>query len=215
PLGPFTWRKTRPPVLLDEWDAPTDPAARYFTTVASFQNKGKNVVWRGQTYQWSEESNFVAILDLPKRTPQPLHIAVKPENPAIAARVRAAGWHLIDPEETSHDLDGYRAFIQRSRGELTVAKDIYVRPRSGWFSDRSVCYLAAGRPVVTQDTGFGKFIETGSGLFAFSTMDEAVEAPARLNRDYAAHPAGARRVAAEAFGAEPVLRRFLADAGLA
>jgi hypothetical protein len=96
-----------------------------------------------------------------------------------------------------------------------VAKDIYVRPRSGWFSDRSVCYLAAGRPVVTQDTGFGKFVETGSGLFAFSTMDEAVEALARIHGDYAAHSAGARRVAAEAFGAEPVLRRFLDDAGLA
>jgi hypothetical protein len=95
-----------------------------------------------------------------------------------------------------------------------VAKDIYVRPRSGWFSDRSVCYLAAGRPVVTQDTAFGKFIPTGSGLFAYSTMEEAVDALDRINADYAAHSAAARRVAAESFGAESVLRRFLADAGL-
>jgi hypothetical protein len=128
--------------------------------------------------------------------------------------VRAAGWNLIDPEPTSRDLDGYRVFIQGSRGEFTVAKDIYVRPRSGWFSDRSVCYLAAGRPVVTQDTGFGTFVPTGSGLFAYDTMDEAIDALARINADYAAHSAGARQVAADAFGAGPVLRRFLADAGL-
>ena len=214
PLGPFTWKKTRPPVLMDEWDALADAAARYFTTVASFQNKGKNVVWQGETYQWSKESNFVAMLDLPRHTPQPFQMAMKPENPAIAARVRTAGWNLIDPEETSHDLDGYRAFIQGSRGELTVAKDIYVRPRSGWFSDRSVCYLAAGRPVVTQDTAFDKFIPTGSGLFAYATMEEAVDALARINADYAAHSAGARAVAREHFEATSVLRRLLADAGL-
>jgi hypothetical protein len=214
PLGGFDWKKTRPPVVLEEWDAPADPAARYFTTVASFQNKGKNIAWRGETYQWSKESNFVAFLDLPRRTPQPFQMAMKPENPAIAARVRAAGWNLIDPEETSHDPDGYRAFIQGSRGEFTVAKDIYVRPRSGWFSDRSVCYLAAGRPVVTQDTGFDKFIPTGSGLFAYRTIDDAVEALARINADYAAHSAGARAVAREHFAAPLVLRRLLADAGL-
>jgi hypothetical protein len=214
PLGGFAWRKTRPPVVLEAWDAPADPAARYFTTVASFQNKGKNIVWRGETYRWSKESNFLAFLDLPTRTPQAFQMAMKPENAAVAARVRAAGWNLIDPEETSHDLDGYRAFIQGSRGEFTVAKDIYVRPRSGWFSDRSVCYLAAGRPVVTQDTGFGKFIPTGHGLFAYRTMDEAVDALARVNADYAAHSAGARAVAREHFEATGVLRRLLADAGL-
>jgi hypothetical protein len=214
PLGPFVWKKTRPPVVLDDWDAPADPGARYFTTVASFQNKGKNVIWRGETYQWSKEGNFLAFLDLPARTPQPFQMAMKPENPAIAARVRAAGWNLVDPENTSHDLNGYRAFIQGSRGEFTVAKDIYVRPRSGWFSDRSVCYLAAGRPVVTQDTGFGTCVATGCGLFAYNTMDEAVDALARINADYAAHSAGARAVAREFFDATRVLGRLLADAGL-
>jgi hypothetical protein len=214
PLGPFDWKKTRPPVVLDCWDAPADPAARYFTTVASFQNKGKNVSWRGETYQWSKEGNFLAFLDLPTRTPQPFQMAMKPENPAIAARVRAAGWNLIDPEGTSQDLDGYRAFIQGSRGEFTVAKDIYVRPRSGWFSDRSVCYLAAGRPVVTQDTGFDKFVPTGNGLFAYNTMEEAVDALARINADYPAHSAGARAVAREHFDATRVLGRLLAEAGL-
>ena len=215
PLGAFQWKKTRPPVVMDCWQGDAGSEARFFTTVASFSNKGKDVSWQGETYQWSKHTNFLRVLDLPQHTPQPFRLAMKPESPETEARVRAAGWDLVDPGPTSRDLDGYRAFIQQSRGEFTVAKDIYVRPRSGWFSDRSVCYLAAGRPVVTQDTGFGKFVETGSGLFAFSTMDEAVEALARVNHDYAAHSAGARRVAAEAFGAEPVLRRFLADAGLA
>ncbi len=215
PLGPFDWKTTRPPVVMGCWSAPADPAARYFTTVASFGNKGKDVTWRGETYQWSKHGNFLRFLDLPQHTRQPFQMAMKPQQPEVEARVRAAGWNLIDPEPTSRDLDGYRTFIQGSRGEFTVAKDIYVRPRSGWFSDRSVCYLAAGRPVVTQDTAFGKFVPTGSGLFAYSTMDEAVDALARIDADYAAHSAGARRVAAEGFGAEPVLRRFLADAGLA
>jgi hypothetical protein len=214
PPGPFDWKKTRPPVVMECWNAPADPSARFFTTVASFGNKGKDVQWQGETYQWSKHENFLRFLDLPRRTPQPFEMAMKPESPEVEARVRAAGWNLVDPGPTSRDLDGYRAFIQGSRGEFTVAKDIYVRPRSGWFSDRSVCYLAAGRPVVTQDTGFEAFVPTGSGLFAYSTMDEAVEALARINGDYAVHSAGARRVAAEAFGAEPVLRRLLADAGL-
>jgi hypothetical protein len=215
PVGEFEWKKTRPPVVMDCWQGDAGPQAQFFTTVASFSNKGKDVTWQGETYQWSKHTNFLRFLDLPRYTPQPFRLAMKPESPETEARVRAAGWDLIDPGPTSRDLDGYRAFIQQSRGEFTVAKDIYVRPRSGWFSDRSVCYLAAGRPVVTQDTAFGKFVPTGEGLFAFSTMEEAVDALARINRDYARHSAAARRVAAEAFGAGPVLRRFLADAGLA
>ena len=179
------------------------------------ENKGKDITWQGETYQWSKHINFLRFLDLPRHTPQAFQLAMKPDDPRGRGARAGGRLALVDPEPISRDLDGYRGFIQQSRGEFTVAKDIYVRPRSGWFSDRSVCYLAAGRPVVTQDTGFGKFVPTGSGLFAFSTMEEAVEALARINGDYAAHSAGARRVAAEAFGAEPVLRRFLDDAGLA
>jgi hypothetical protein len=215
PLGRFDWKKTRPPVVMDCWKAPADPAARFFTTVASFRNSGKDVAWQGETYQWSKHENFLRFLDLPRHTPQQFRMAMKPERPDIEAQVRAAGWDLVDPGETSRDVDGYRDFITASRGEFTVAKDIYVRPRSGWFSDRSVCYLAAGRPVVTQDSAFGRFIPTGRGLFAFSTMDEAVDALARINADYPAHSAAAREVAADYFGARPVLGRFLADAGLA
>ncbi|HXJ34162.1 MAG TPA: hypothetical protein VMS22_08985 [Candidatus Eisenbacteria bacterium] len=215
PLREFTWHTTRPPVVMDCWDTPTNLAAKYFTTVASFSNKGKDITYDGVTYQWSKHENFLRFLDLPRRTPQPFLMAMKPLDPGIERRVRDAGWEMVDPDATSRDVDGYRRFIQESRGEFTVAKDIYVRPRSGWFSDRSVCYLAAGKPVVTQDSAFGKFVPTGEGLFAYATMEEAVDALACINADYGRHSAAARRVAAEHFGVEPVLRRMLADAGLA
>ena len=214
PTSGFAWHVTRPPVVTDLWDGPIDLDARAFTTVASFANKGKDITYDGVRYEWSKHSNFARFLDLPRHTPQPFVMAMKPGDPAVERQVRDAGWTLVDPDATSRDVDGYRRFIRESRGEFTVAKDIYVRPRSGWFSDRSVCYLAAGRPVVTQDTGFGRFVPTGEGLFAYSTMEEAVDALARVNADYGRHSAAARRVAAESFGAEPVLRRLLADAGL-
>src|SRR5207249_2567589 len=214
PLERFAWRTTRPPVVLDCWAARTDPGAVFFTSIASWENKGKDITFRGETYQWSKHVNFLRFLDLPRHTPQRFCLAMDPADAAVEARVCGAGWELTDPRPISADVDAYRDFIYGSRGEFTVAKDIYVRPRSGWFSDRSVCYLAAGKPVVTQDTGFGKFVPTGQGLLAYSTMEEAVDALARVNRDYAAHGAAARRVAAEHFGAEPVLGRLLADAGL-
>jgi hypothetical protein len=215
PLERFTWQRTRPPVVLECWMAGTGLVGTHFTSIASWENRGKDITFGGETYQWSKHVNFLRFLDLPQRTPQPFRLAMAPGDPAVAARVRAAGWELVDPAPLSGDLDAYRDFIAGSRGEFTVAKDIYVRPRSGWFSDRSVCYLAAGKPVVTQDTGFGKFIPTGEGLLAYSTMDEAVDALARINADYARHAAAARRVAEEAFAAGPVLRRLLAAAGLA
>ena len=128
--------------------------------------------------------------------------------------MRAAGWDLIDPGPTSRDLDGYRAFIQQSRGEFTVAKDQNIRLRSGWFSDRSATYLASGRPVVTQETGFSENLPTGEGLFAFSTLEEAVEAIERINADYPRHSRAARAIARDDFDSDVVLRRLLADLGL-
>ena len=214
PLGGFAWKRTRPPVVLDCWAARTDPSVACFTSVASWENTGKDITYGGVTYQWSKHVNFLRFLDLPRHAPQRFALAMDPDDPAVADRIRSVGWSLVDPRPVSADLDAYREFIYRSRGEFTVAKDIYVRPRSGWFSDRSVCYLAAGKPVVTQDTGFGRFVPTGQGLFAYATLEEAVDALARIDADYATHGAAARRIAAEYFGAEMVLRRLLADAGL-
>jgi hypothetical protein len=214
PLERFVWQRTRPPVVLECWTPGGAAGGTHFTSIASWENRGKDITFGGETYQWSKHVNFLRFLDLPRRTPQLFRLAMAPGDPAVAARVRDAGWELVDPAPLSRDLDAYRDFIAGSRGEFTVAKDIYVRPRSGWFSDRSVCYLAAGKPVVTQDTGFGKFIPTGEGLLAYATMEEAVDALARINADYPRHAAAARRVALESFAAGPVLRRLLTDAGL-
>jgi hypothetical protein len=215
PLGDLAWKPTRPPVVLACWEPRTGPAAAHFTSIASWENRGKDVTWSGVTYQWSKHVNFLRFLDLPRRAAARFQLAMDPADAAIEARIRGAGWELVDPRPISADVDAYRRFVRGSRGEFTVAKDIYVRPRSGWFSDRSVCYLAAGKPVVTQDTGFGKFVPTGEGLFAYSTMDEAIDAVARIEADYAAHGRAARRVAEAHFDARRVLGRLIADAGLA
>jgi hypothetical protein len=214
PLERFAWRKTRPPVVPDLWSGDEVPESPFFTSIATWENKGKDINFRGETYRWSKHVNFLRFLDLPQHTPQALRLAMDPGDPAVAARLTALGWDLVDPRPISSDLDAYRTFIRGSRGEFTVAKDLYVRPRSGWFSDRSVCYLAAGRPVVTQETGFSKLVPTGEGLFAFTTREEIVDAFARIAADYPRHRAAARRLAAEHFGAELVLRRLLGDAGL-
>src|SRR5207245_11247461 len=107
--------------------------------------------------------------------------------------------------EISRDLEGYRNYIHRSRGEFTVARDQYVRPNTGWFSDRSACYLAAGRPVITQETGFSKFLPTGKGLFAFKTMDDILRAMDAIESDYSGNRRAARQIARECLAAEKVV----------
>jgi glycosyltransferase involved in cell wall biosynthesis len=123
---------------------------------------------------------------------------------------------LVPPFRMSLNVFGdYPAYFRRSRAEFTVAKDMNVRLRSGWFSERDACYLASGKPVVAQDTGFGNILPTGEGLFAFSTMDEAVAAIDQINGDYRRHCLGARAIAEEYFEAGKVAARLLADLGMA
>jgi hypothetical protein len=215
PLVDFDWRPTRPPVVLDLWEPRVDPAAGCFTTVATWRNVGKDVVWQGERYYWSKHVNFERFADLPRLTRQPLELAIDEDAaPAAAAMLRARGWRVAGALEHSVDMDAYQRYVYASRGEFTVAKDLVVRSRCGWFSDRSVCYLAAARPVVTQDTGFPKFVPTGQGLFAVATPEEAAEALESIDRDYAAHARAARRVAEEAFASDEVLGRLCRDAGL-
>ncbi len=141
-------------------------------------------------------------------------VAIQPPGEREAALLHDNGWRTIDPLAASCDLDVYRRFIQGSRGEFTVAKDIYVRPRSGWSSDRSVCYLAAGRPVITQETAVSKFIPTGEGMLTFSTLDESVAAVKEVESDYARHAAAATRIAEEHYAAGRVLGEMLRVIGI-
>jgi hypothetical protein len=213
PLCGIDWKPTRPPVVLEEW--PFDPRRpEAWTTIATWENKGKNIAFGGKTYVWSKHVNFLEYLDVPKRTGEKFLMAMLPPDAAVERRVREAGWDLTDPRPVSASMESYAEFIRSSRGEFTVAKDIYVRPNSGWFSDRSVCYLASGRPVVTMKTGFSRFYPVGEGLFEYATMEEAAAAIAAVRADYDRHARAAREIAAEYFGSGPVLRALMSAAGL-
>jgi hypothetical protein len=124
------------------------------------------------------------------------------------------GWRQVHSIGISARVDGYREYIQRSRGEFTVARDQYVRPSTGWFSDRTACYLAAGRPVITQETGFSKFLPTGRGLFGFRTMEDVLAAVDAIEADHEGHCRAAREVAAEYFDATKVVGGLMRRAAL-
>jgi hypothetical protein len=155
-------------------------------------------------------------MDLPRRTTAQLELALGQSGvtDAVRADLAAHGWAVTDAFSMSLQPWPYREYIRSSMAEFSVAKDMVARTRSGWFSERSACYLAAGRPVVTEDTGFGRVLPTGEGLFAFSTMEEAVEAIETVRHDYPRHSRAAREIAREYFRAETVLDRLLTDLGL-
>jgi hypothetical protein len=216
PLNGHRYRTTRQPVDLDLWPASYDPEARCFTTIGNYRQDGGDVAYRGQVYHWSKHHEWEKILDLPRRTRQPFELALNVADDADRARLHAHGWRVVSPLTFSLDVFGaYPAYIRGSRAELTVAKDQNVRLRSGWFSERDACYLASGKPVIAQDTGFGAVLPTGEGLFAFRTIDEALAAVDAVNRDYARQCAAARDVAAACFAARGVAGRLLRDLGLA
>jgi hypothetical protein len=215
PTAGVDWHPTRPPVSLDEWHPGVGPAEpRAFTTVGTWQNNGNDMVIKGETYYWSKHLNFRKVLEVASRANQPIEIATNLTAGADYDRAVAGGFTIAPVVPMSLDIDTYREYVSRSRGEFTVSKDIYVRPRTGWFSDRTVCYLAAGRPVVTQRTGFEKFIPTGTGLIGFDTPDGAVDAIAQINADYPRHARVAREIAVEYFDAVKLLDEIAVAAGI-
>jgi hypothetical protein len=206
PTAGYQWRPTWPPVLLDEWRPGIGPAEpRAFTTVGTWHNRGHDIELRGDTFYWSKDVNFRKVLDVARRADQPIELATDLNSGPDYECAIAGGFTFTPVVPMSLDVDAYRNYISASRGEFTVAKDVYVRTRSGWFSDRTVCYLAAGRPVVTQRTGFEKFVPTGEGLCAFDTAAEAADAIRTINADYPRHARAARKIAEEYFGADKLL----------
>ena len=181
------------------------PDPETFTTVGTWRNNGNDVEISGQQYFWSKHVNFAKVLDVAKRANQPVELAMDFYSGSDFERAKAGGFSFIPATPMSLNVDQYRTYISGSRGEFTVAKDLYVRTRSGWFSDRTVCYLAAGRPVVTQSTGFEKFVPTGKGLLSFNDCDSAVRAIAEVNREYTQHCKAARTIAHEYFSASRLL----------
>ena len=213
PVERFDYLPTRQPVVLDWWSARGARNGDY-TTVASWRQTQKDIVWEGETYYWSKDREFMKVLDLPRRTAASFELALSIDDGDERSALLAAGWKVNDGLALSKDIESYRSFIAGSHAEFTVAKDQNVRLRSGWFSDRSACYLAGSRPVVTQDTGFGDVLPTGSGLLAFQDLDTAVAAVEAIEADYAGHARAAAELAREYFDAEKVLRSLLGRAGL-
>jgi hypothetical protein len=215
PLAGARYVTTRQPIDLALWPAAPDPDARHFTTIGNYRQHGKDVVLGGETYRWSKHGEWEKFLDLPRRTRQSFEVALKTDE-VDRARLQAHGWRVVSPLPFSLDVFGaYPGWIRRSRGEFTVAKDQNVRLRSGWFSERDACYVASGKPVVAQDTGFGAALPLGKGLFAVSTVEEAAAAVEAINADYPAHAAAARALAEEHFEATAVAGRLLRAVGLA
>jgi hypothetical protein len=209
----FDFKPTRQPVVIDRWNTDAPPSST-FTTVANWQQTHRNVVYRGETYYWSKHREFRKILDLPGRVGGGLELALAKVGPADHERLTARGWGVVEAADVSATPDRYHRYITDSYGELTVAKDQNVRLATGWFSDRSATYLAAGRPVITQDTGFGSALPEGEGLLAFTDLDSAAAAVDKVRGDYPQHAGAARAIAEEHFGAETVLGSLLAEVGL-
>lgn len=216
PLSGIDFGKTRQPVDLDFWPISYMPKAVFFTTIGNYRQEGADVAYGGQVFHWSKHHEWNKFVDLPRRTSQCFELALKIDDSEDKAFLVRHGWRIVPALEMSLDVFGaYPNYIRESRGQFTVAKDQNVRLRSGWFSERDACYLASGKPVVTQDTGFTNIFSANPGLFGVRTVEEAVAAIEDINGDYKAHCTGARDLAHEYFDNIKVARRLITDLGLA
>jgi hypothetical protein len=201
PVGDFVWHKTWQPITVDDWTTAAAPRDRMTTVmtwqIESFADVGGN-----------KDQEFVKFIDLPSRTRQPFELAINGPQTLL----RRHGWDTVDAMQVSRTPDEYRGFIQGSKAEFGVAKHTYVANRTGWFSDRTECYLAAGRPALVQDTGWTAHLPSGEGLLAFGSIEEAVDGVARINADYSRHARRAGEIAREYFDARAVLPRLLETA---
>ena len=198
PTGTFTWHPTWQPITIDDWRTDIVPRDRFTTVmtwqIESFADVGGN-----------KDQEFVKFIDLPARTPQRFELAVNGPQTLL----REHGWNPVDAMAVSRTPQAYRAFVHDSKAEFGVAKHTYVTHRTGWFSDRTACYLASGRPAVVQDTGWTAHLPAGEGLMAFATPDEALAGIERINADYARHARAASEIAREHFDADRVLPKLL------
>ena len=210
----LAWRHIRPPVYLEAWPFTHDAACECFTTVSNWFGHNDWVIdGRGTNYENTKRASFLQFADLPRATPQPMELALFLGDTEHDARDRAhmeeRGWRIRHCREVAGTPDAYRAYVQASRGELSCAKPSYVKLRTGWVSDRTLCYLASGKPAVVQDTGPSRYLPSGRGLFRVRDIAEAAEAVAAINANYALHCREAREIAEAHFDAADVVRRLL------
>lgn len=203
------WIGTVPPVVLNRWPEADDGGDHPLTTVANWRGYG-SITHRGVHYGQKAHS-LRPLIRLPELAGVRFRLAlgIHPDERSDLEALRTHGWELVDPVRVAATPGAYRSFLQASRAEFGVAKSGYVAGRTGWFSDRSVCYLACGRPVIAQDTGFGASVPTGEGLFAFQTVDDVVTAVEEIGRDYQRQCRAARELAETHFSSRRVLPRLL------
>jgi hypothetical protein len=209
------WITTPQPVVLDEWPTGAESPRECFTAIATWRGAYGPVEYHGKSYGLRVHE-FRKFFELPMKTAERFEIAldIHADETADLSRLRDNGWSVIDPRRTASDPCAYRAYVQSSKAELMIAKNMYVESRGGWFSDRSICYLASGRPVLAQDTGFSDNYPVGTGLVAFTTLQQAVEGARAITADYAKHSRAAREIAEQCFNSDIVLTRLLEKLGL-
>jgi len=215
PTAGIEWLKLRPPVVLDDWPALTPLTLDRFTTIGTWRGGYGPIEHDGHRYGLKVHE-FRKFIDLPRRAEPPFELALQIDAGDAADRdaLIEHGWRLVDPQAVAADPDSFRAYVQSSGAEFSVAQGVYVGTWCGWFSDRTTRYLASGRPALVQDTGFSETLPTGLGLVAFQTIDEAVAGAADIRARYPEHCEAARRIAEEYFDAERVLARFCEQAGI-
>ena len=215
PTCGLEWIAVRPPAVLDEWPLADGGDPDRFTTIGAWRGAFGPVQFGGRTYSLKVHE-FRKVLELPQRAPQRFEIAldIHPGDQRDREALERSGWILVDPSATVPGPVEFRDYVRGSGAEFSVAQGIYVETNSGWFSDRTVRYLAAGRPVLVQDTGFSENLPVGEGLLAFGDLDEAVAGAQRIAADYEHHRRAARAIAESHFDSDTVLARFLEQAGV-
>jgi hypothetical protein len=201
---------------LDDWPATSTGWTQRFTTVANWRGAYGRIEHGGKAYGLKVHE-FRKFLDLPRRAPGVFEIAlnIHPADASDLEALRDHGWTVVDPVGASVDPDAFRRYVQGSGAEFSVAQGIYVETESGWFSDRTVRYLASGRPALVQDTGFSRTLPVGTGLLPFRTLDDAVAGVERIASDYDTHARSARALAEEYFDSDVVLGRLVEEIGVA
>ena len=209
PTAGFDWVPTRQPILSSFWSRSDRRDNGRFTTIMKWKSYDP-VDFEGERFGL-KDLELERFKDLPKRCDSCLELSVAGHPPTV--ELEARGWRFKPAADISGDIDSYRSYIHASKGEWSVAKHAYVRTRSGWFSERSACYLASGRPVAVQETGFSDWMRTGLGVVPFSDVDEAAWAIQDISSRYDLHCAAAVEIAEEYFRSDKVLGLLL-DAAL-
>lgn len=217
PTGDVEWRTFWPPVDLDLWRNGGDgDASAPFSTVSQWWGYPPTF-YNGEEYDGSKRTEFLRFVDMPALTGYPFELALNLHPVGDVADKQLLiekGWQVQDSHRVAGDFTSYRHYVQRARGEFSVAKPGYIKSKSGWFSDRSACYLAAGRPVLVQETGVSAFLPTGRGVVNFASLEQAVAGAVEIQRNYRLHSQAACEIAREYFSAEKVLKKLLHEAGL-